>query len=60
MNSNLASMLEDPVKLKQYTKNAFNKIDKDNSGFIEYKELKLILSSLAEELGVEVRYKLFN
>jgi hypothetical protein len=54
MDKDWDSILLDKKKIRLYARTAFERVDKDKSGYIELKELKIILCALAEELGTEV------
>merc|ERR1712096_318796 len=46
------AILNDEAKLKEVVKKAFEGVDEDGSGFIEEKELKIVMTQVATDLGI--------
>jgi Ca2+-binding EF-hand superfamily protein len=49
----VADILDDPVKLKEVVKAAFDGIDTDKSGFVEATELKNVMKIITQDNGVD-------
>lgn len=49
---NVKQILDDPVKLKEVTKLAFDGVDTDGNGYVDEKELTLLMTAMAGELGI--------
>ena len=48
MNNDWKSIVNDPSKVKQYIKNAFNRVDKNHDGSLDIQELATLLGAIAE------------
>ena len=46
------SVLNDKDKLASYSRNLFKKVDCDASGYVDIKELRGLLNTLSDEVGV--------
>lgn len=49
----IATLLSDESKLHEISKAAFDAVDTDNSGSIEESELKIVMSSVASDIGMD-------
>jgi Ca2+-binding EF-hand superfamily protein len=48
----ITAILKDESKLTEIAKAAFESVDTDGSGFIEEAELKVVMSSVARDIGM--------
>jgi len=48
----IKEILKDEAKLNEIAKAAFESVDTDGSGFIEEAELKVVMSSVARDIGM--------
>ena len=48
----ITAILKDESKLNEIAKAAFESVDTDGSGFIEEAELKVVMSSVARDIGM--------
>ena len=48
----IQAILKDESKLNEIAKAAFESVDSDGSGFIEEQELKIVMSSVARDIGM--------
>jgi Ca2+-binding EF-hand superfamily protein len=48
----ITAILKDESKLSEIAKAAFESVDTDGSGFIEEAELKVVMSSVARDIGM--------
>jgi Ca2+-binding EF-hand superfamily protein len=45
-------ILSDPNKVKKLTEAAFKAVDSDNSGYLEKNELEIVMTNVANDIGV--------
>mmetsp|Transcript_5776 Transcript_5776/g.6423 ORF Transcript_5776/g.6423 Transcript_5776/m.6423 type:complete len:96 (-) Transcript_5776:356-643(-) len=50
--SEIDAILNDDQKLTEVAKAAFDAVDTDGSGYIEHKELKQVMETVAKDIGI--------
>lgn len=54
------SILNDKDKLASYSRNLFKKVDSDSSGYVDIKELRGLLNTLSDEVGIQVYHNFYE
>ena len=52
MNQELKEIVKDDLKIRLVAQRAFETIDKDGSGYLDFEEIEKMLKDMAETIGI--------